>query len=637
MNPNGASYGEDEMLYPETGPSTFTPPTLGGESGVEATPLAERVTQQNMVIDQQQAAIKVLEEQLARVTDQLQRLADSAPMGGSVPTSPTERRERGPKGKIPLPEKFDGTPEKLRPFLTGMEIYFRHHEIFRVTDKILTTGANFKDAPARWFQPLADDYLANPNNLREDTQEAFRDWNEFRTVVTKMFGQQDEEAQAVQQMERIKQHKSVGEYTTRFKQLQARLDWGDSPLRRAFYNGLKDTVKDGLMYAQPTKTLQELVDLATQVDSRIYERHQQKKFARPTSEPNEKVKRHRAKDKDGDTVMTGQVKNKNKKNFKRDGLSKEERQRRYDSRACLGCGKPGHFRDSCPDNQPTKTVKEGAIKLAMIRSPTPYPPEVEPSDEDVSDLDLYEEARQENPDELRESGIKIRKPRKSQDDWTRITKESTGIASAIALGRLKYYAPGVTGDELPERLHLEQREPRIEQWLETNEGLRRICRAGCNPKEGHEETQQCMHLPGHGSLEAGKCALRNCPFHEDWRSKEHQARHWSDCELNCRYHDGTRKTTGWRVHDPWHKTVAATECQVENCLIHHEGAKEVEQPSTVLEIRDQIIRKLDEHARLNFRFCYNNDCQVHYDAKYGSGFFPQRLRKNLNKGKKSKN
>ena len=85
-------------------------------------------------------------------------------------------------------KKFDSKLEDLRPFLTGMEIYFRYYGIQRNSEKILTIGANFTDGPGRWFQPLADDYIANPNSPREDVRETFSSWTRFKKVVGQIFG-----------------------------------------------------------------------------------------------------------------------------------------------------------------------------------------------------------------------------------------------------------------------------------------------------------------------------------------------------------------------------------------------------------------------------------------------------------------
>jgi len=91
--------------------------------------------------------------------------------------------------------------------------------------------------------------------------------------------------------------------------------------------------------------------------------------------------------------MTDKVQSKDRRppGKRQDGLSKEERQRRYDSKACLRCGEVGHFRRDCPKID--DTGKQGAIKIGMLRPGTPRPKDRTLSDDDVSDMDLYEEAR----------------------------------------------------------------------------------------------------------------------------------------------------------------------------------------------------------------------------------------------------
>ena len=65
----------------------------------------------------------------------------------------------------------------------------------------------------------------------------------------------------------------------------------------------------------------------------------------------------------------------------------EERKKRYNSKACLRCGEVGHFRRDYPKNE----VRQGAVKIGMIRIPTLYL--TKELDKTLSDLDLYEEAR----------------------------------------------------------------------------------------------------------------------------------------------------------------------------------------------------------------------------------------------------
>jgi hypothetical protein len=105
------------------------------------------------------------------------------------------------------------------------------------------------------------------------------------------------------------------------------------------------------------------------------------------------IKKQRGRyDRDRDAIMTSKVqdkpKDKKSQGWRQDGLSKEERQKRYDNKACLQCGKVRHFARDCKEEQ----VKQAAIKIRIIRQGTPHPTQIE-SDNNLSDIDLYEEAR----------------------------------------------------------------------------------------------------------------------------------------------------------------------------------------------------------------------------------------------------
>ena len=104
----------------------------------------------------------------------------------------------------------------------------------------------------------------------------------------------------------MKQTKSVSAYTAEFKQLQARIDWDDAALRTVFEAGLKENVKDGLVHHEKPETLHALIELATRIDHRLWERYEQRKrLFQPT--PANTRKQRQSRDKDGDIIMTGKV------------------------------------------------------------------------------------------------------------------------------------------------------------------------------------------------------------------------------------------------------------------------------------------------------------------------------------------
>ena len=71
-------------------------------------------------------------------------------------------------------------------------------------------------------------------------------------------------------------------------------------------------------------------------------------------------------------------------------------------------------------------AKEGRIRIAIIQSPILYLSKVKALDKDISDLDLYKEVQKENLDKLQVGGIKIKKPKGSQDNQVKVTKEPIG-------------------------------------------------------------------------------------------------------------------------------------------------------------------------------------------------------------------
>ena len=311
-----------------------------------------------------------------------------------VMATPNER-PRVTKPKMTAPEKFDGNALELQTFLTNIDLYCEYNGTPNEQEKILIAGVHLKGRAAKWMQPYTADYLKNPlmGGTKKDTQTLFESWDNFKKEAGRIFGEVDDEDQAEKAITRLKQTKSASAYTAEFKQLQSRIDWDDAALRTVYENGLKDNIKDSLVHHDKPEDLHSLIELATRIDHRLWERSQQK--GRNTFTP-ANTKRHRyvKVDKEGDVIMADKVqekgKGRNTQGRRPDGLSKEERQRRYDNKACLRCGKEGHFRRNCPENE---TGKQGAVKIGMIRQGTPYPHPVQLSDSEVSDMELYEEAR----------------------------------------------------------------------------------------------------------------------------------------------------------------------------------------------------------------------------------------------------
>jgi hypothetical protein len=84
----------------------------------------------------------------------------------------------------------------------------------------------------------------------------------------------DKEQQAVKELKELEQKGAASGYTARFREIASRLDWDDRPLKAAFYDGLKDEVKDRLFELDEPEFLSEYIAAAIRIDNRLYERQQ---------------------------------------------------------------------------------------------------------------------------------------------------------------------------------------------------------------------------------------------------------------------------------------------------------------------------------------------------------------------------
>ncbi|EMD88025.1 hypothetical protein COCHEDRAFT_1111042 [Bipolaris maydis C5] len=280
--------------------------------------------------------------------------------------------------------------------------------------------------------------------------------------------------------------------------------------------------------------------------------------------------------------MTGKVQDRSKDKNKKprgkfnDGLSPEERKKRYDSKACLRCGEVGHFRRDCPKNESTKRVQE---KVRMLRVGTPYP--IEEQDETLSDLDLYDEARQavDEAFELVQEAIGL------QDfKWDDPLPTDWQIEGAEVLRRLRNQQCWICGltTHAANDCDCEGRVtitgPRAEEIA---------CRAA----------QEQPRFKGPDDEEAPRT------FKE--RMEQHERLCWVDCPRQCDYHLRKREETRNNEDDCCHTNLWHNECRVQHCHTHQPGEKEA-------------------HEELCWINC-TTDCQYH-----------QKQRRNARKGTETK-
>ena len=588
-------------------------------------------------------------QQMAAMMDMINQLSNQ------LMATPNERPVATRKPKIAAPEKFGGDREKLRTFLTHTDLYCEYNEVPTDQEKILMASTYMKDRASNWMQPYVDDYLldAEHRGTKAETRALFAGWTEFKEEMGRIFGEVDAKNQAEKRITRLKQTTSVSTYTAEFKQLQARIDWDDAALRTVFETGLKENVKDGLVHHDKPESLHALIELATRIDNRLWERNDQKKYFRPNMA---NMKRQRGRfDKDGDAIMTGKVQDKAKdkktRGWRQDGLSKEERQKRYDNKACLRCGKTGHFARDCKEEQ----VKQAAVQIRMIRQGTPYPAGIEP-DDNLSDLDLYEEARLKDKEgyeivpRIKPDNEVLTMDQPKKTDWKvegTIVMERLANNQCWVCGNKTHYADEctirerimITGPNAEEigyqAIHQQpyfddpiaevedQEAHEVEDAKDHKDLCWYDCKIDCefhkqDKEECRTDQERCCHL----NLWADECLADNCHLHEPEKVEIHYRLLWTQCRNGCDFHRKQLKEAH-KVDDYYHRTLSSNICEVADCEIHE--AKKA-QP------RKRITREEIPHQNIHWSFCYDDRCLTHYSSKNDTGYFPK-----YRKDKQSKN
>lgn len=217
------------------------------------------------------ASLMALIEQLQ---SQITALETSAPI--SSPTSSSSRNIKTTK-----PDTFHGSRSKLRSFISQLAIYFALQPDDFNTDvnKIMFAASLLRDSAFDWFEP----------NLRKRDSDnpppIITSYKTFIASLESTFGDIDAKATAERQLRSLRQTSSASSYSTSFQQIVSFLEWDDAALSYAFYNGLKDSVKDELAKDDRPATLSALMEKAIKIDNRQFERSREKQASLARSNP----------------------------------------------------------------------------------------------------------------------------------------------------------------------------------------------------------------------------------------------------------------------------------------------------------------------------------------------------------------
>jgi hypothetical protein len=188
--------------------------------------------------------------------------------------------------KVSTPDTYSGERSKLKGFLIQVDLYltFNSTRFNSETERVLWVVSLLRGDALNWIEGFVIDYMHKTNergqimkDMREETKALFRTYKGFIDKITATFGAVDEEKQAERAIQTLRQRGSCATYTAEFQRYSSKTGWNDDALRAQYYRGLKDSVKDELVKDEKPDTMADMIEIATKIDNRLYERALEKK------------------------------------------------------------------------------------------------------------------------------------------------------------------------------------------------------------------------------------------------------------------------------------------------------------------------------------------------------------------------
>ncbi|MBW0490093.1 hypothetical protein O181_029808 [Austropuccinia psidii MF-1] len=234
-----------------------TPAPVGASEGTRGQTLAQSY---QPVSHQTEPSLLAIMQQMTQIMANLQAAASSKfsrPQAFKTPSM---------KG----PECFYGTqPFKVRSFIQSSQLIF-HNDLANFSQdrkKVLYVTSFLAGRAAKWIEP----YLSNLTN--QDSSYLLNSWPLFESQIFTLFGDPNEVRKAEAELDdlRMKEGGHVALYITNFRSLVSIIgDWGE----RALIHHLRKGVAS---HPSNINSLQDLMDVSLELDTRYHERQKEKK------------------------------------------------------------------------------------------------------------------------------------------------------------------------------------------------------------------------------------------------------------------------------------------------------------------------------------------------------------------------
>jgi hypothetical protein len=170
--------------------------------------------------------------------------------------------------KVSPPPMFTGDREKSALFLSQCQLTFRAFPSTYAGDerKLLFTVSRLEGEPAKWYHNTVTADKTNNTNT-------FPTYAKFEEGLIHLFGLESSSvhSNAFEDMQRLKQTKSVQAFATKFLQLAVKTLANEATKMEFFRQGLRPEIIGHLLGLNPQpKTLDDMIQAATSYDDRMF-------------------------------------------------------------------------------------------------------------------------------------------------------------------------------------------------------------------------------------------------------------------------------------------------------------------------------------------------------------------------------
>lgn len=292
----------------------------------------------------------------------------------SAASTTSASHQSSAKPKVPTPAVFSGKREDWKIFSSHLSIFFTANASMypEASDKILFAISRLGEGSAfkymqQYIIAFEQPVVARPLIIC--------DYEVFIKTMSENFGVLNAQVVSETQLRTLKQTGSAMDYTNKFMELAADLDWNDAAKLSQYRRGLKEAVVNILVLDEP-KTFAEFTSRAIFVDSMQYSRYLEAKQTQPaprtssttnysTNRTQFSVPRPAPVSSHPPTPSVSSTPSMAMELGQARHLTPEEKQQRKDTNACFYCGDTKHWSNKCPKKPSLASAAVDEASISM--------------------------------------------------------------------------------------------------------------------------------------------------------------------------------------------------------------------------------------------------------------------------------